>query len=786
MNVNETGLVRNVPHIPFTEVESRVNTLYGIKGDYTQLNSERDLCYRIKLASSQSYVLKISNAAEPEGIVDFQVKALDHLASFDEALPIPRMVRTTSNQSYDWIEGKDGHRYMIRLLTFLEGDVLEDVYATSQNKASIRYNLGAFIARMGVGLRNFHHPYAQSNCHLWDVSGVVNLRDMASYIQDISLREQCFQVLDYAEETVLPKLARTRHQVIHQDAHQGNVLVSANDPTHIAGVIDFGDMLYGSIVSDLVIAADCYLEEETDPLQVLCEVCAGYDSVTPLEEDEIDLVYDMSLLRLINTVIVLSARDEEDQEETHLANTGKHARMLKLMLQQGRREGIRRLREACRFPVYSAGELNEEDHIDLTDELVAQRKNVLGDVWHFYERPLHFVKGQGAWLYASDGQKYLDAYNNVPQVGHSHPHVVKSVARQAAVLNTNTRYITNTANQYAERLLATLPTHFDACLFVNSGSEANDIAAQIATFISKGTGAIVMDRAYHGVTQGTVRLSPVTCKHYGGDVAYLDVPDMYRGKYTNDRDAADKYARDCDRAIMELDKEMHWPGFFMVDTALCTNGIPTAPEGYFEKVAQKVRTAGGLVIADEVQAGLGRLGQMWGVQEQGLESVDIITLGKPVGNGHPLGVVLTNKEMLNAFNSHSEVFSTFGGNNVSCAAGMAVLDVIERENLLNKSNVVGDYFRDQLRKLALTHQLIGDVRGKGMLVAVEFVDCRTKKTPATDKTEQIVETMKEKGVLIGRSGADKNILKLRPNFAWDEEKVDLFIQALKATLEEIG
>ena len=776
------SMVRNIPAISLASISKTVSELYGIKGIFSQLNSERDQCHRIDTEKGDSFVLKVSNADEPEGVVDLQVKALAHIFQVDPELPVPRMVPTLQGRSYEKIEGDDGTTHIIRLLTFLPGNVLQDVYGESENKTKLRVNLGVFTARLGLALRNFFHPFASSNVHLWDMGNVVKLRSCISNIDNQAVQQMCHDVLDYAQSHVYPKLANTRHQVIHQDAHQGNVLVGPSNASGITGIIDFGDMLYGSIVSDIAVAADCYLENETDPLQVLCDVVCGYDSSHSLEENEIDLVYDMSLLRLVNTVIIINARSHEAHDEgIHLANTGKHARMLALMLEVGREEGIRRLRAACRFPVPSI--IRDENHLD---KLIAKRQHFLGDIWHFYQKPINIVRGKGAWLYDANNKMYLDAYNNVPQLGHSHPHVVKSLSRQAAALNTNTRYVCDIVADYAERLLGTLPQQFDVCIFVNSGSEANDVAAQLARFASGNTGCIVMEDAYHGVTSATVELSPLSSPAPKEHVERLQIPDMYRGEYATNINAAEKYAQDCDRAITALHERGHDPAFFMVDTALCSNGIPKVPKTYFEQVAQKVKRAGGLVISDEVQAGLGRLGDMWGFNAQGLHSVDFITLGKPVGNGHPLGVVITNKQLWEPFNQQCELFSTFGGNAVSCAAGMAVLDVIDREELISKSNTLGDYFRQQLIQLGHQHELIADVRGKGMLIAIEFVECRVNKTPAARITTRIVELMKEDGILVSSSGKYKNILKLRPSFAWQASEVDLFISALDKVLNFVG
>ncbi len=316
---------------------------------------------------------------------------------------------------------------------------------------------------------------------------------------------------------------------------------------------------------------------------------------------------------------------------------------------------------------------------------------------HFYARPIHFERASGAWLYATDGHRYLDCYNNVPQVGHCHPHVVRAIARQAAALNTNTRYLYSSAIEYADRLTRKLAPHLTACLFVNSGSEANDVAWQMAKLVSGRRGAIVMEDAYHGVTDVIRLFSPcrpgVTLPDF---VKGLVVPDPYRGPYReDDTERVAKYAADADRAIAELAASGHGTAAFMIDSAFCSSGVPDVPDGYLRAVENKIRAAGGLMICDEVQSGFGRMGQWWGHEHHGVRA-DIVTMGKPVGNGHPLGVVVTTDEILNQFMNEVRLFSTFGGNTVACAAGNAVLDVIEQEELIEKGRNTGQYMRARI------------------------------------------------------------------------------------------
>jgi len=637
-------LDRNLPQFSLNQVKEIVANWYRIDGDYRKLNCERDISYRVRTRSGTAYVVKISNTAEPEGVVDFQIKALKHIVEQDSDLRVPQIIHTKNGKPFDWIQSDSGDRHMIRMLTFMEGEVMDATPAAFN--PTTRYNLGVMLGRLTKSLRNFYHPHAGSNGHLWDMSRCLELRPHIRCLPDTSTRKLCNMILDRAERFILPQLKKTRWQVIHHDAHPDNVLVDPKDPTRVVGVIDFGDMLFGPVVADLAAASDSFHDDDTDPLDALCDTAAGYDSSFPLEEHEIDLVYDMMLICLLINTVIIGARDalSDGSEKVHIENTGIYSRMLKRLWEVGREEAIGRLRRACRFPVYSVCNEGDEVFPDRTQELLAKREASIGDAWYFYDKPLNFTRSEGPWLYSAAGTAYLDAYNNVQQMGHANPHISTAIARQAAAINVNTRYICDIVADYAERLTAGLPDHLNACFFVNSGSEANDVAMQMAKFATGNTGALIMEDAYHGMTETAMRLSPEVLKP-PDSVECLQVPDMYRGPFANDPDAAQKYAADADRAIADLAGQGHKPAVFMVDTALCSNGVLMAPDNYFNLVAQKVKNAGGMVVADEVQTGLGRLGNMWGFKAQALEEVDFVTMGKPVANGFPVGVVITSRTL---------------------------------------------------------------------------------------------------------------------------------------------
>jgi 4-aminobutyrate aminotransferase-like enzyme len=404
----------------------------------------------------------------------------------------------------------------------------------------------------------------------------------------------------------------------------------------------------------------------------------------------------------------------------------------------------------------------------------------------FYRQPLYLVRGQGAWLYDAAGRAFLDGYNNVPVVGHSHPRVVAAIARQAATLNTNTRYLHESALDLAERLIATLPAGLDTVMFVNSGSEANDLAWRLAKSATGGSGGVVTSFAYHGVTDAIAHMSPEEWRtsEPPAHVALLEAPDGYRGRFRYGNPGwPSLFAASADEAVATLSERGHRPAAMFIDTGFTSDGILTPPPAYLQEVCRIWRAAGGLFVADEVQVGFGRTGaHFWGFESHGL-TPDIVTLGKPMGNGHPVAAVITRSEIAAHFARETGWFSTFGGNPVAAAAALAVLDVIEEEELMGNALEVGELLRSQLGGLAERHSLIGEVRSRGLLIGVDLVRDRTTReaAPAAD----IVNGMRERGVLIGSTGPGSNVLKIRPPLVINAAEAGQLVATLDQLLEEL-
>jgi 4-aminobutyrate aminotransferase-like enzyme/Ser/Thr protein kinase RdoA (MazF antagonist) len=422
-----------------------------------------------------------------------------------------------------------------------------------------------------------------------------------------------------------------------------------------------------------------------------------------------------------------------------------------------------------------------------------------------YRRPLHIVRGFGQWLYDADGQRYLDAVNNVPHVGHCHPKVVRAGQRQMAVLNTNTRYLHELLVRYAARLCETLPEPLRVCYLVNSGSEANELALRLARAHTRQKDTIVVDVGYHGNTTGAVALSPYKFDHKGGMgaaewVHKVAMPDTYRGPIrAGDPQAGVKYAQSVTGAIRQIRAlPSHYQPLtadiryqpdrnvaaFMSESILSCGGQLVLPQGYLREAYRLVRDAGGVCIADEVQTGFGRIGShFWAFESQGVVP-DIVTAGKPAGNGHPLGIVMTTPAIAASFHNGLEYFNTFGGNPVSCAIGLAVLDVIQDEGLQAHALDTGTYLMERLRSLMRDHPVIGDVRGLGLFCGFEMVRDRETLEPAVVEASHLVNRMRDHRILLSTDGPFENVIKMKPPLCLNRGNVDLLIDSLSKVLGE--
>jgi 4-aminobutyrate aminotransferase-like enzyme len=425
---------------------------------------------------------------------------------------------------------------------------------------------------------------------------------------------------------------------------------------------------------------------------------------------------------------------------------------------------------------------------DSTGKLLAARRRLIGPSLSLsYRQPLQIVRGSMQYLFDQTGRRYLDGYNNVPHVGHCHPQVVRAAAEQMALLNTNTRYLHASLEEYAQALTATLPEPLRVCFFVNSGSEANELAVRLARAHTRCVDMIVLESAYHGNTTTLTDLSPYKLESAGGGlpswVHVAPLADVYRGAHkSDDPRAGEKYARGVGELIAQLHPQRKGLCGFIAESCPSVGGQILFPEGYLAAVYAQVRAAGGVCIADEVQTAYGRLGQYFYGFEQQRVVPDIVVLGKPIGNGYPIGAVVTTAEIAASFDDGREFFSTFGGSTVSCTVGAEVLKVVYQEHLQVHAERVGAELLARLRALMGRSELIGDVRGSGLFLGVELVRSRKTLEPAVQEAADIVNHMREAGVLIGTDGPFHNVLKIRPPMPFNCEDAATLVKCLEDAL----
>ena len=413
-------------------------------------------------------------------------------------------------------------------------------------------------------------------------------------------------------------------------------------------------------------------------------------------------------------------------------------------------------------------------------QMIERRRRLLGPGYQlFYKNPLHLVRGEGVWVYDVEGERYLDVYNNVPSVGHCHPHVVDALCRQSRLLNTHTRYLHEAVLDFAEKLLGTMPEDLSQAMFTCTGSEANDLAVRIARDYTGGTGVIITNYSYHGLTASIAELSSSQFLQTSASRDVRTVPAPIHNP-NKPEEVGRRFAADVRAALADMRHHGIKPAALLLDTFFTSDGGFFEPTGFLREAVEAVQEAGGLYIADEVQPGYGRSGRhMWGFQCHDLVP-DIVTLGKPMGNGHPMAGLTIKPAILHRFASESGYFNTFAGNPVSSAVGLAVLEVIEHENLIANAHETGKFMLDGLKSLAERHTVIGDVRGMGLYVGVDF--STPEGTPDASTAAKVVNGLREEKVLIGAAGPHVNTLKIRPPLVFQREHVEILLSSLERVL----
>ncbi len=755
------ALETSPPSFAIAEAERLVRDAYGLAVTAAPLPGERDSNFRIHCADGRSFVLKVADQGREPAAAECHVRALRHVEATDPGLPVPRVVPTLGGDDLVALT-RGGDTLAACLLSFLAGRPLAEVSLD----AGLAGQVGRLLGRLDRALQGFFHPVLGRTL-AWDCRQLPALAAWVGGVDGVSLPAELRRAVAIYEAAA-PALAGLRAQAVHADAHAHNLLVDPATAT-LCGLVDFGDMIHAPLILEPGVALAELAMQGGTQAESLAQLVHGYALQRPFEAGEVELLYVLAVARHATTLLVHAWRVRHDPAGAQaLAPLIAPATESLAELLDDRERFTRRWLDAAgavnASPVPGTGAGSAP--VDLE-----RRRRLLGaHAELFYREPLHLVRGRGVWLYDRAGRAYLDVYNNVPHVGHCHPAVVEAIARQSATLATHTRYLHGLILDYAERLVGRLGA-LNACIFVNSGSEANDVAWRMAKFATGHTGGVVMAHAYHGITDAVAALTPAGGTHEPHVVSVAAPPVEARAERPSSPAALAAAAAAGAGAVAELAARGHRPAAFYLDSGLTSSGIHDPPPDWLEALVAPLRAAGALLVGDEVQYGLGRSGShFWGFERRGF-APDIVTLGKPVGNGFPLGVVIARRELVEAFQARFGLFSTFGGNAVAAAAGLAVLDVIEREGLQGRALDTGAYARALLDEVAARHPMLGRVRGAGLLLGLPVRGDTLD--DAKRRARRLVDRLAaEHGVLTGLEGPDACVLKLRPPLVFERQHAD--------------
>lgn len=748
------------------ETRQLVKDHYGIEGALKELDSYADQNFLVTVpggdgTTEKHLVFKIANPGENKASLDAQHKAMAFLTNNQDDISFASVFPACDGADIATIKtpGSNSTERLIRMLTFLPGAFYSQLNETS---SQLLEHLGHVLGTLTKTLYGFDHPGIYRYLD-WDIKNALDMERFLEEIEDPGQRRIVEYFLHQFGTYAVPLFPKLRSGAIHGDLNYDNILVDERSG-RITGIIDLGDLVHTHTVFELGIAIAYAVHGQPDPLETAARIVRSYHRQYPLTGPEVEILFHIICARQCQTLLMAGHRHRQEPGNQYLAVSVKPALdILEKFIAIDPHHAHRVFRSACELPELAAAPGYRPEEIT-----EIRRQHMGRNLSTSYSTPLKMVRGAMQYLFDHTGRAYLDTVNNVCHVGHCHPRVVNAGQRQMAELNTNTRYLHDNLAQYALRLTQSLPEPLNVCFFVCSGSEANELAIRLAHAHTRRKDFIVQEHAYHGNTNAVIDISPYKFEGPGGrgqpeHVHKVMVPDGYRGPYkAADPEAGEKYAADVSRAVQHLQNQNKSPAAFIHESLLSVAGQIIFPDGYLKNAYASVRQAGGLCIADEVQVGFGRVGtHMWAFETQGVVP-DIVTLGKPIGNGHPMAAVITTPEIADSFNNGMEYFNTFGGNPVSCAIGLAVLDVIRDDGLQAHALDVGNYMKRELEKVKAKHPLIGDVRGMGLFIGIELVEDRETLAPAARQASFIANRMKEEGILISIDGPYHNVIKIKP------------------------
>ncbi len=733
---------------------------YGISHiELTKMEGYASQNFKVKTANKK-FVLKIYNSDEDLNLLH-ATNEVTHLLSKS----FPKNIPTNNGQKIIKFES-EGQSFYAQLLTFLDGDFLAEV----EHTPILFESFGTFLGKMNQVLLPHRSPAIQARVDNWDLQHCLINEKYIHHIKAPSRRRIVQYFYQQFRENVIPLHYDLRKSIIHSDGNDWNVLTKKGK---VHALIDFGDICFSYLINELAIAITYAIFGKENPIEMACHIIKGYHQVLPLKEKELDILYYLIAGRLCVSVCNSAFTKTQKENIEYITISEKPAwELLEKWITINPFYAKNEFKKVCNF---------SSNTFTNSKQLLKNRQKVLGENLSVsYKTPIHFEKAALQYMYTADGKTYLDAYNNIKHIGHCHPRVVKAIQKQAATMNTNTRYIYENLTSYANTLLQHFPEKLNKVFFVNSGSAASDAAIRMARAHTGNKGMLVMEEGYHGNTIASIEVSHYKFGHKGGqgEAHYIHTIPFPTMQLQNIKLNKSNWKTNFLISLNEAQKT-GLAGFIAEPILGCAGQVPL-PDGYLKMAYEIVREAGGICIADEVQIGFGRTGKFWGWEHHDVIP-DIVILGKPMGNGHPMGAVVTTSEMAKSFDNGMEFFSSFGGNPVSCAVGNAVLEVIQEENLIENAIEVGNYFKIQLKELQTIFPIIYDIRGDGLFLGIEF----RKEGEIESITPTIKEELKKRYILTSTDGPGERTLKVKPPMIFSKKNVDEFIVKLKEILKTI-
>ncbi len=731
----------------------------------TSLEGYESVNYKVT-TSSKTFVLKVyTSDVETRHSLQAENKILHALNKMEE-YQFPEVIRAKGGDEIVESKGK-----LYRLLSYIEGELL----ATCKIDTPLLCNFGRFLGEMNLSLQELKNPTIKGIETVWDLRHFAKSKDLISYIPNAKDRSLVRYFFLQYEENIRPVYYTLRSSIIHNDANDYNVLVQSNC---IKGIIDFGDMCFTWLINELAIALTYVMMHSNSPLEVAYSVVSSYNKKIPLERKELQILYYLIAARLCTSVCNSAYNKHKKQDDSYITISEKGAwNLLKKWLTINPLKAEEVFLEACGV----TGKIH-----DTKGRVALDRKKYLAkNLSLSYTKPIEMYRSAFQYMYSKQGETYLDAYNNIMLVGHSHPDVVAAAAQTYARLNTNTRYLYPELTEYSKKLLAKFDPKLNRIFFVNSGSAATDLAIRIAKYYTKRNKIVGLEHGYHGNTALGISIS-----HYKylkdpflsstTDTIALPLPGTIVEQEIPQSDIGPYYAK---KAIATLESDRGDMAAFIAEPIVGCGGQVPLPEGYLKNLYPFIRQAGGICISDEVQVGFGRLGSsFWGYEQYDVVP-DMVILGKPIGNGHPIGAVVTTTEVAEAFENGPEFFSSFGGNPISCAVGIAVLETIEKEGLQEHAHDVGCFLKNELQALQTKIPEIADVRGLGLFLGIEI--CHKDGRPNTDLANNLKNGLKKNYILTSTDGPYDNVIKIKPPLSFTKANAQVLVDTLYDLLRSL-